>query len=676
MRKRRLLGSTTAIIVAATVLVQTTSVHAAEDFFTCDEIYENDSEVFSGYDDTQELVVEDDDRTFGDDEEDSGYEISEDEETEITDESEVVIDEGPSESDLWGDDFEDVEYAEDVEIVEDAIEFDSEDVSENDSSGNDSCEADISANDLTSEESGEDVVNVTAAGAHVSTVTIKCGIAKSSEKAEKYGIKFQKDDAVKSAVFTLGTDYTSMKLTAALKDKDGKELNYTPTWKSSNEKVIQISGSGSSVTIKAVGKGKGKVTCFAGDGSKKKSSVTFTVRQAVTDFDIVGQTYILPGAKAKYKTKVFPKNADKTTYTWSLKNEPDGVTINKKGQVSIRKDVKAGTFTIVAKSNDLKGVTREMKVVVREDKARKVTLTAPEDKVLATHAIGSLNSSARFSAETDNGETVSWKVSDETKASIKADGNKATVTALAPGKVKVTAYANDGSTKKATYVLKVIIPASGINLTVPADRQDDKLASGGSLQFKAVLGNAYGKPSGTKVRWEYEIVGYADKGQTKEKEISEEVQQKILKKKYLFTFSNGKVTAVSPKSYDKQALDLYFDCGCNNYGIRVTAYTTDGSDQKVTKLVKRANRNTYMRINRGNTYDVAAGHEYPYDIILLSENRQGKLYIDNKNEDIASVTVDSKDYIHIKGHKKGRTTVTIKAMDGSGLKVTITVNVR
>ena len=83
-----------------------------------------------------------------------------------------------------------------------------------------------------------------------------------------------------------------------------------------------------------------------------------------------------------------------------------------------------------------------------------------------------------------------------------------------------------------------------------------------------------------------------------------------------------------------------------------------------------------MRINRGNTYDVAAGHEYPYVIILLSEYRQNKLYIDNKNEDIATVTVDSKDYIHIKGHKKGRTTVTIKAMDGSGLEVTITVNVR
>ena len=676
MRKRRLLGSTTAIIVAATVLVQTTSVHAAEDFFTCDEIYENDSEVFFGYDDTQELVVEDDDQTFGDDEEDSGYEISEDEETEITDESEVVIDEGPSEFDLWGDDFEDVEYAEDVEIVEDAIEFDSEDVSENDSSGNDSCEADISANDLTSEESGEDVVNVTAIGAHVSTVTIKCGIAKSSEKAEKYGIKFQKDDAVKSAIFTLGTDYTSMKLTAALKDKDGKELNYTPTWKSGNEKVIQISGSGSSVTIKAVGKGKAQVTCFAGDGSKKKSSVTFTVRQAVTDFDIVGQTYVLPRAKAKYKTKVFPKNADKTTYTWSLKNEPDGVTINKKGQVSIRKDVKAGTFTIVAKSNDLKGVTKEMKVVVREDKAKKVTLTAPEDKVLATHAIGSLNSSARFSAETDNGETVSWKVSDETKASIKADGNKATVTALAPGKVKVTAYANDGSTKKATYDLKVIIPASGINLTVPIDRQDDKLASGGSLKFTPVIGNKYGKPSNSKIRWEYEIVGYKDKGQTSVGVISDATMTKILKKKYLFTFSNGKITAVSQKKYDKQAVDLRFDCECNNYGIKVTAYTTDGSNlHSETKLVKRVDCNTYMKLSRGNTYEVLVGKDYPYTCMLLSENRQNKLYIVNKHEDIATLTVNEKDYVHIHGKKKGTTTVTIKAMDGSGLSVKVTIKV-
>lgn len=267
-------------------------------------------------------------------------------------------------------------------------------------------------------------------------------------------------------------------------------------------------------------------------------------------------------------------------------------------------------------------------------------------------------------------------MSNDKIANLSIKGNKATLTALAAGNVTVTAFANDGSGKKATAKIKMVIPVSDLSLSVPIDRQDDKLASGGSLKFTPVIGNKYGKPSNSKIRWEYEIVGYKDKNQTTIGEINDATMAKILKRRYLFTFKNGKITAASQKNYEKQAVDLWFDCKCNNYGIKVTAYTIDGSNlHSETKLVKRVNRNTYMRLTRGNTYEVLEGKDYPYACLVLSENRQNKLCIVNEHEDIATLTVNEKDYVHIHGKKKGTTTVTIKAMDGSGLSVKVTIKV-
>ncbi len=511
----------------------------------------------------------------------------------------------------------------------------------------------------------------------VYSIEIYSNVDRSSEKLKLYGITYSKSGAVKSAVISLDTNYTSMKLTARQKGRDGNEIKDTPNWKSSDEDVVTIIPNGLSATIKAASVGKATITCTAGDKSKKTAKVAISVKQGVTDLEITGQTYIQAGRRASYKTLAYPKKASNKKVTWSLKKDVSGISINpSSGAVSVSKDVVRNTkVTIVATAKDCSGVYTEKEITVRE-RATKVTLSTPSTTTIATHAVGDLKDSVSFEASTDNDETVSWKVSNDKIANLSIKGNKATLTALAAGNVTVTAFANDGSGKKATAKIKMVIPVSDLSLSVPIDRQDDKLASGGSLKFTPVIGNKYGKPSNSKIRWEYEIVGYKDKGQTSVGVISEATMAKILKKKYLFTFSNGKITAVSQKKYDKQAVDLRFDCECNNYGIKVTAYTTDGSNlHSETKLVKRVDCNTYMKLSRGNTYEVLVGKDYPYTCMLLSENRQNKLYIVNKYEDIATLTVNEKDYVHIHGKKKGTTTVTIKAMDGSGLSVKVTIKV-
>ena len=509
----------------------------------------------------------------------------------------------------------------------------------------------------------------------VYSIEIYSNVDRSSEKSKLYGITYSKSGAVKSAVISLDTNYTSMKLTARQKGRDGNEIKDTPTWKSSDEDVVTIIPNGLSATIKAASVGKATITCTAGDKSKKTAKVAISVKQGVADLEIAGQTYIQAGRRASYKTTAYPENASNKKVTWSLKKNIPGVSVNQSsGVVSVAKDVPRDTkVTIVATAKDCSGVYTEKEITVRK-RATKVTLSTLSTTTIATHAVGDLKDSVSFEASTDNDETVSWKVSNDKIANLSIKGNKATLTALAAGNVTVTAFANDGSGKKATAKIKMVIPVSDLSLSVPIDRQDDKLASGGSLEFTPVIGNKYGKPSNSKIRWEYEFVGYTFYG--KEKDISEEAMQLLQKKKYVFAFSNGKITAVAQKEFEKQAAILECKGGPYDYGIKVTAYTMDGSNIKSeTKLVKRVDRNTYMRLTRGDNYSVHAGYDYPYDCILLSEHGQNRLYIYNSNEDVASLTVDSDDYVHIHGKKKGTTTVTIKAMDGSGLSVKVTIKV-
>ncbi|WP_022779244.1 Ig-like domain-containing protein [Butyrivibrio sp. AE3009] len=694
MSLRKLKNTIAAFVLATAFLTQSVGAAAAgectgydltdsQDYWEIEDISEDASEEAS--DGTQEniSVAEDDEIIIDETNEPDSEELGS--ENYAVDSSYENNDEQICEDEEWNDPESEEYVIGDDEVYDEQEELTYEETE--DISGNDLTQEDIFANDSAEDISGNDVTGDSyalsemdvQAGSEkkINSIELHSNIDKSSDKSKIYGIKYGKNEIIKSGVVTLNTAYTSMKLNAIQRSKDGSEIKVTPTWKSSNEKVVAVSASGLNATIKAVGVGKATIICTAGDGSKKTAKVVITVKQGVTDLEITGQTYIAAGKNASYKTIAYPKKASNKKVTWSLKKDIPGVSVNpSSGKVSVTKDVAKETkVVIIATAKDCSGVYTEKEITVRE-RATKVTLSTPSTTTIATHAVGDLKDSVSFEASTDNDETVSWKVSNDKIANLSIKGNKATLTALAAGNVTVTAFANDGSGKKATAKIKMVIPVSDLSLSVPIDRQDDKLASGGSLKFTPVIGNKYGKPSNSKIRWEYEIVGYKDKGQTSVGVISDATMAKILKKKYLFTFSNGKITAVSQKKYDKQAVDLRFDCECNNYGIKVTAYTTDGSNlHSETKLVKRVDCNTYMKLSRGNTYEVLVGKDYPYTCMLLSENRQNKLYIVNKNEDIATLTVNEKDYVHIHGKKKGTTTVTIKAMDGSGLSVKVTIKV-
>ena len=314
-------------------------------------------------------------------------------------------------------------------------------------------------------------------------VEIYCGLENTSSNISNYRIKYNKDGTLKSAALTLGTSCESMELKAEQTRNDGMKSENPPRWEAENNGIVSVSGSGLNATIKAVAKWKAKIVCYAGDGSGKKKEITIEVRQAVKELEIEGQDYLAKGAKATFMAVAYPNNANNKNVTWALDKKYKGVSINdSKGEIKVAKDVELGTkITLVAKANDFGGAVAKKTIIVKE-KATSITLNASETTTISTKAIGDLKTKVSMEASTDNKETVAWKLSDYKIASISVQDNKATVTALAPGDVKVTAYANDGSGKKVEKKIKIIQPVTNIEIIGGA-----YAPIGGKNRYKTVI---------------------------------------------------------------------------------------------------------------------------------------------------------------------------------------------
>ena len=658
------LGKAIAIVLAAALVMQTTVAYAAEDDCIIEELLvDDDFLVIEDVDDSEDIedITENDEdevpyeesevEDFSDDSmPDDGLNIEFDEE----ENSDLELDEV---EEGFLDEEGDKEEAEEIALV-----------SEEDNTEDTAIEADVSGNDVLDTDVERNNVNASSKNP-VKKVEIFCGLERTEANISHYMIKYNKNGDLKSAALILGTGYTSMELKAVQTRKDGTKAKDVPRWESKKNSIVTVSGSGSSITIKAVSKGKTKIVCYAGDGSGKKKEVEIEVRQAVKELEIKGQDYIAKGAKTKLKTVAYPKNANNKKVTWELDKQYPGVSIDgKNGKVKVEKDAKVKTITVIAKAIDQGGASARKTFKI---KAENVTIKTPATQTIATHAIGDLKTSVTLDAYTDNEEIVSWKISDPKKAGISVKGNKATVTAIAPGKVTVTAYANDGSGKKDTVKLNVIIPASGLELCAPKNRMDNWLALGCNLKLTPVVGNAYGKPSNTKVEWEYEFIGYDEK-QEKKTELSDAVQNKIKENKYFYKFKKGKITAVRQDDYNEQAKLLQKETGAYNYEIVVTARTTDGSNISVKKLIKHVEKNKEIHIN-SNKVEVSLGGRNNNTICLDAEHDFKQICIKNSNPEVADVKIDAAKCVWINGRSKGTTKVTFTTMDGTGLRTTLTI---
>ena len=333
------------------------------------------------------------------------------------------------------------------------------------------------------------------------------------------------------------TEKTPKTVTATAKDKYGVPVLQQPsfTWTTSNAKVATVSGG----KITPVAKGSATITCKALDGSGKTATVKVTVKQLVEEIVITGQFSVAPGAKATYKATVLPKDANNKKLVWSFSGS--GVQTASGASVTASYSNNAPIYVSVSSADG--GASASFDTVYVRPKTTKVDLylntKCPshynigvpitganinlypiDDTAIEYSELGNIGTSlfytnkAKVSAEAvGNTDTpVKWTSSKPSVAAVEeVGGSTAWVTALSAGKTTITCAAQDGSGKKATFNVQVIIPCSSVSV-IPKNSdslisfEDDgplfaRIARGKSVQCTAALGNAYGKPSVSKVDW-------------------------------------------------------------------------------------------------------------------------------------------------------------------------------
>ena len=487
---------------------------------------------------------------------------------------------------------------------------------------------------------------------------------------------------------------------------DGKKITEDEVqylWSSNNEAVATVEQDG---TITGLQPGTAVITCTALDGSSASSSCTVLV----ASMEIQGQQAVAAGSNASYKLSCTPALSS-TDIIWSISGHPDAV-VDQNGKVTLPDTVEPDTELTLTAS--VKNGNASASTVIRTEKAAaSVTISVNDNNfggggVVLDSKTRALKQATLYSVETDYwaGEEKTWH---DARIQLRAStsyvtwaSNKpqiATVTssglveAHSAGTAAITCTTYDG--RKASVQIKVINPASGVTVVsgskATAGDNYKLLGVGKSVTNKAVLGDAFGKPTITKVNWSYEVEVYNGSSRVS-------YEESYIKAQKLITLSSsGTVSA-------KSGLRTY----ANNYDIYVyvTATTTDNTvlsdsvEYFVTAVQKRLawdiwyadvqmgssiNFNKRLPASGKNSASVTTGmnHDLFFGILALNtgDYHVWDFTVESSNPKVAGGLIvqdsDGGTYLEIitSSTNSGSAKITVKATDGSNASASVTVKV-
>lgn len=223
----------------------------------------------------------------------------------------------------------------------------------------------------------------------------------------------------------------------------------TKVWSSSNTKVATVDKNG---VVKGVKAGKAKISLTVqnpGDAQALVVSCDVTVKQYVTSIKLNARLKTIYNGKSfVLKVTVNPKNAANKGVTYKSSNTRYA-TVTSKGVV---KGIKPGTAYITVKAKDGSNKYAKCKVVVKQQKATKLKISAKKTTTLKKKGASVKIKATLYPSNTYN---KLIKVSSSKKGIVKLSASKiksgktVTVKALKKGKTVVKFTAADGSRKSA-----------------------------------------------------------------------------------------------------------------------------------------------------------------------------------------------------------------------------------
>lgn len=424
--------------------------------------------------------------------------------------------------------------------------------------------------------------------------------------------------------------------TLAMQTEDVKQLsvtNITPAnatnkalkWESKNTWVATVDESGN-VTAKNPGEATITVTAADNGGAQAICKVTVTERTApvikVTQIQLSQTRASLnEGKELQLTATVLPTEATNQSLTWS--SSVEGVaTVDSTGKVTA---IKAGTTVITATAKDDSGISASctVQVTVPTVKVTGITLNKTTASVVKGKTVAL---TATVTPDTATDKTIKWTTSNKNVATVSTDG---VVTAKAAGTAIITATAADDSGVKATCKITVTNPVIKVT-KVTLNKTTASVVKGKTLTLTATV--------------------------TPTNATNKNVTWKSSNTKIATVDGNGKVTAVA--------------AGTATITCTAKADKSKSATCKIT-VTNPAVKVTKLRMNK-TSVDLLKGKTVQLKVTVTPRNATNKAVTwTSSNKRIATVTSNGL----VKAVRTGTVTITAKAKDGSGKKVTCKINV-
>ena len=264
------------------------------------------------------------------------------------------------------------------------------------------------------------------------------------------------------------------------------------SWKSSNAKVLTVEDG---VVTYVAGTGTVTVTATANDGSKKAASVKIQVGSLTKSVTVAEpeSTVLRAGKSLTLKATTEPVKPTVPGVTFRLVDSADSAyaTVTATGKVTAKAVNEPHAVQIQAVSKDAAKVESNVITLTILPKADQslilkvgndyVTKTTLARNVGDTVSLGAYTLDLSGEAPAEKAAEVTWKSSNAKVASVAEDG---TVTCLKSGSATITATSGKA---KATVTLKVTGLVEGITVTTKNAADSLTVASGKTLALKATV---------------------------------------------------------------------------------------------------------------------------------------------------------------------------------------------